>query len=325
MLTLSEQQKILEQAKKTLEIESQSVIALKKNLDASFLEAVELVLGCSGHLIVTGIGKSAIIGQKIAATFNSTGTASLFIHAADALHGDLGMVKKEDILLVLSKSGDTAEIKNLLPVFKRLKIPVIAFVGSLESILSKSADCVIHLPIEREADPNRLAPSSSTIVQLAMGDALAFSVQTMKDFSASDFADLHPSGILGKQLNLRLSDLYINNGKPAVQLNSGIEEIVLEMTSKRLGVTAVLEGEKLRGIITDGDLRRALTQNLEFKDIVAGQIMGKSPKTLLLDTMASDALILMKKNSITQILVTNTLGDYVGVVHLHDLIKEGLA
>jgi arabinose-5-phosphate isomerase len=272
--------------------------------------------------VVTGIGKSAIIGQKITATLNSTGTPAIFMHAADAIHGDLGMIQNDDIVLCLSKSGETAEIKVLVPLIKNLGNSIIAIVSNENAYLAQQANFVLHTPIEQEADPNNLAPTASTTAQMVIGDALATALLAVKGFTPSDFAKFHPGGTLGKQMYLRVSDLYPKNELPKVGLDTPLKQIILEISSKRLGMTAVLEDERLVGIITDGDLRRMLNQEA-ITELKAADIMTRSPKTIEKDALAVNALELMREQSITQLIVVNK-ENYVGVIHLHDLIREGI-
>jgi arabinose-5-phosphate isomerase len=274
-------------------------------------------------LIITGIGKSAIIGQKIVATLNSTGTPSIFLHAADAIHGDLGMIRQEDIVMCISKSGETPEVKALVPILSGLGNTMIAMVSKAQSYLGTNATYVLHTPIDKEADPNNLAPTSSTAVQLAMGDAFAMSLQVARGFTAKDFAQYHPGGALGKQLYLKVSHIYPNNECPRVTPSATVREIILEITSKRLGMTAVVDDDKLIGIITDGDLRRMLEREEHTKHLIATDIMSHGPKSIDPDQMAIEALSIMTKYSITQLLVASD-GAYKGVIHLHDLIREGL-
>ncbi len=284
-----------------------------------------MLFDCSARVVVTGIGKSALIAQKIVATFNSTGTPAIFLHAADAIHGDIGMIQKEDVVIFLSKSGDTPEIRVLIPLIKRMGNKMVALVSNPQSTLAREADFVLFLPIVQEAGPNNLAPSASTAAQIAMGDALAFGVLEKRGFSSDDFALLHPGGVLGKQLYLNVADVYKNNGKPQVFTQDSIQQVIVEMTSQRLGATAVLEvdSSQLCGIITDGDLRRMLESQQDFFSLKAENIMSSHPKTIEADILAIKALEVMKQHNITQLLVVDQ-GKYVGMIHLHDLLKEGL-
>lgn len=311
-------------ARRTLEIEAQTIANLKASIDASFEQSMNIIAQASGRVVVTGIGKSALIGRKLVATFNSTGTPAVFMHAADAIHGDLGMVLPSDVLLCISKSGETPEVKALIPMLKVRGSRLIGMTGNRNSYLAQQADTILYTPIEEEADPNNLAPTASTAAQLAMGDALAMALLTYKGFGTQDFAQLHPGGALGKQLYLRVSDVYLQNECPSVEADTNIRSTILEMTSKRLGCTAVIDTEqKLLGIITDGDLRRMLSSGEDVSQLQAKDIMSANPKTIEQDALAVQALEIMRKKSITQLLITKS-GKYVGVVHLHDLLREGL-
>jgi arabinose-5-phosphate isomerase len=315
--------KIKEIAKRTLKIERDSIDQLINSIDNEFAHSVELIFNSKGRVVVSGIGKSAIIAQKMVATFNSTGTPALFLHAADAIHGDLGMVQKDDVVILISKSGDTPEVKVLVPLIKNLGNKLIALTGNFGSYLGENADLKISCHIEKEACPNNLAPTNSTTAQLVMGDALAVCLIECREFGSEDFAKYHPGGALGKKLYLRISDLYPSNEKPTVDYSSTLSEVILEISSKRLGVTAVEEEGKLVGIITDGDLRRMLSKTADFTRLKASEIMTKSPKLIKPDTMAIEVVQIMRSNNITQIIVAEN-GKYLGVVHFHDLLKEGL-
>jgi len=316
---------ILKTALNTIQVEATALLEVQKYINNDFLEAVNAILNHSGRLVITGIGKSAIVGQKIVSTLNSTGTPSLFMHAADAVHGDLGMIVKGDIVCCISKSGNTPEIKILIPFLKTRGIPVIAMVSNKESYLAKQSDFILFTPVSKEADPNNLAPTTSTIVQMGMGDALATSLLAIRNFSPQDFALFHPGGSLGKQLYLRVEHLYKLNEKPLVKEADDLNKIIFEISSKRLGATAVVnESGKLTGIITDGDLRRMLLKNIELHLVKAKEIMSLHPKTIEPEVMAIDALEVMRANSITQLIVCNSLNEYLGFIHLHDLLREGL-
>lgn len=316
---------IIKTALKTLEIEAATLNALKSSINTAFTATVKAVFQSDGRLIVTGVGKSALVAQKIVATLNSTGTPAIFMHAADAIHGDLGMIRPHDIVLCLSKSGNTAEIKVLVPLVKNMGNPIIGMVSNRNSYLGKHAQFLLHTPVPKEADPNNLAPTASTTAQSAMGDALATALLALRGFTPKDFALFHPGGILGKQLYLRVHDLYPNNQKPTVTMTESIERTIIEMTSKCLGATAVLrEDQSLAGIITDGDLRRMLERKANTNELRAGDIMNAHPKTIPSDALAVKALHLMRKHSITQLIVTNDKDQYLGFIHLHDLIREGL-
>lgn len=315
--------KIKNTAINTIEIEAKAIASLTESINEDFVNAVQIIASSKGRLIVTGIGKSAIVGQKIVATLNSTGTPSIFMHAADAIHGDLGMIQDDDVVLCLSKSGETSEIKVLVPFIKNLGNQIVAIVSNKNSYLAQQADFILHTPIEQEADPNNLAPTTSTTAQIVMGDALATSLLAVKGFTPKDFAKFHPGGTLGKQMYLRVSDLYPKNEQPKVDIHTALQPIILEISSKRLGMTAVLDNEKLVGIITDGDLRRMLNQKRTTSDLTASDIMTAKPKTIDKHALAVNALELMREQSITQLIVMDDM-KYVGVIHLHDLIREGL-
>ena len=315
---------IIQTAKETILLESAAIANLAKLLDENFEKAVNFILNSNGRVIVTGIGKSANIATKIVATFNSTGTPAVFMHAADAIHGDLGNVQKNDTVICLSKSGNTPEIKVLVPLIKNYGNKIIAITGNIDSFLGKNADFPLNTFVEKEACPNNLAPTTSTTAQLVMGDALAVCLQDLRGFSKKDFAKYHPGGALGKRLYLRVSDLIKNNQIPKVNVSDSIAKVILEISEKRLGVTAVLENEKIVGIITDGDLRRMLSKTTNINHFTAKDVMGKNPKTVQENTMAIAALEKLESNNITQILVVNAQEKYIGVVHLHDLIKEGI-
>jgi arabinose-5-phosphate isomerase len=313
-------------ARLTLAVEIEALQNLHDSLDEKFCAAVEAIYRSGGRVVITGIGKSAIVAQKIAATLNSTGTPALFMHAADAIHGDLGMIQPGDVVLCLSKSGDTAEIKALIPLVRNRGNLLAGMVSNLDSWLGGQATHILHTPIAQEADPNNLAPTASTTAQMAMGDALAMALLALRGFSAADFAQFHPGGVLGKQLYLRVADVYPQNERPAVPPAAGIHEVLLEMTSKRLGCTVVETADgKVEGIITDGDIRRMLEHlnGGDFSKLKAADVMSTHPKTTGKDELAVKALELMRHHSITQLVVMDG-EQYAGIVHLHDLIKEGL-
>ena len=307
----------------TLEIEAEAVSQLKKFINDDFIGTVQFISKLKGRVIVTGIGKSAIIGQKIVATLNSTGTPAIFMHASDAIHGDLGTIQKDDAVICISKSGDTPEIKVLIPLLKSFGNKLISIVGNSTSYLAKHSDFVLNTTIEREACPNNLAPTSSTTAQLAMGDALAVCLLDMKGFSTKDFAKYHPGGALGKKLYLKVRDIYPSNAAPKVSPNENIIKVIVEISSNRLGAAAVIDNGKILGIITDGDIRRMLLNKKPIDGLKAKDIMSHSPKTLPKETMAVDALDLMKKHNISQLIITDK-DKYVGIVHLHDLVREGI-
>jgi arabinose-5-phosphate isomerase len=304
--------------------ETAAISAMEAYINDAFVHAVELIAACKGRLVISGVGKSAIIAQKIVATLNSTGTTSAFMHAADAIHGDLGMVGEEDILMIISKSGESPEIKALLPLLSREKNKLIGMVGNAESILAKKADIFLNTTVSEEACLYNLAPTSSTTAQLVMGDALAITLMEMKGFGTEDFARFHPGGTLGKKLYLRVSDIYVHNAKPQVASGASLKEVIMEMTSKRLGATAVVsEAQELLGIITDGDLRRMLEKNVDTSRVHASDIMGSKPTTIQKDALAVEALEVLRTKDISQLPVMDG-NKYAGFIHIHDLIKEGI-
>lgn len=314
---------ILAIAKKTILSESEAVAKLVNFLDENFTQAVQQIYESKGRLVVTGIGKSAIIAQKMVATFNSTGTPSLFLHASEAIHGDLGMIQNEDVIICISKSGNSPEIKVLVPLLKRFGNTLIAITGNTTSFLAKGSDYVLNTTVDMEACPINLAPTNSTTAQLVMGDALAVCLMEMRDFKPEDFAVYHPGGALGKKLLLRVKDMIEHSLKPTVSPDSSIKKVIFEISEKRLGVTAVVENDKIIGIITDGDIRRMLNDRDTFADLTAVDIMTKNPKMVSSDTMAVDALNILEDFSITQLIVSDN-GEYKGVLHLHDILKEGI-
>ncbi|MEO8085664.1 MAG: KpsF/GutQ family sugar-phosphate isomerase [Bacteroidota bacterium] len=314
---------ILQLAKRTLTIESESISELKHFLNETFAEIVRLISKSKGRLIVSGIGKSAIIAQKMVATFNSTGTPAVFMHAADAIHGDLGIIQENDIIICISKSGDTPEIKVLVPLLKSWGNKLIAMTGNPKSFLAKNSDYLLNTYVAKEACPNNLAPTSSSTAQLAMGDALAVCLLDQHGFTKEDFAKYHPGGALGKKLYLKVSDIYPNNASPKVAGDDDIRKVILEISSNRLGAAAVIEKGKLAGVITDGDLRRMLMNKKTIDGLCARDIMNKKPKRADKNMMAVDALNLMKQFNISQLLITDK-NKYVGIVHLHDLVREGI-
>ena len=315
---------IIANAKQTILAESKAISQMAELVDMNFENAINCIYNSKGRVIITGIGKSANIATKIVATFNSTGTPAVFMHAADAIHGDLGSVLENDVVICISKSGNTPEIKVLLPLIKNYGNKVIAITGNVDSFLGTNADFVLNTYVEKEACPNNLAPTTSTTAQLVMGDALAVCLLDLKGFTSKDFAKYHPGGALGKRLYLRVSDLIQNNELPKVDKNDSIAKVIVEISEKRLGVTAVIENETIVGIITDGDIRRMLSKTTQIENFTAEDIMGKNPKTIHSDAMAIEALEALENDSITQILAVDDNNNYAGVVHLHDLIKEGI-
>ena len=316
--------KIIQLALRTIELETNAISGLKLFINAGFVQAVKAVANSKGRLIVSGIGKSAIIAQKIVATLNSTGTPSVFMHAADAIHGDLGMIQTDDVVMVISKSGNSPEIKVLAPLVKNFGNTLIGMVGNTESFLAGNCDIVLNTTVEQEACPINLAPTSSTTAQMVMGDALAVCLMELKEFNSSDFAKYHPGGALGKKLYLRVEEMAAQNAKPKVLPTATIKEVIIEMTAKRLGAAVVVnEKENIVGIITDGDLRRMLEKTNSFEKLHASDIMSSHPKTIDADLLAVYAMEEMRRHDVSQLVVTNN-GVYAGIIHLHDLVKEGI-
>lgn len=314
---------VLDFARKTIETELYSLEKLTSFLDENFPQAVEAILQSKGRVVITGIGKSAIIAQKMVATMNSTGTPAIFMHAADAIHGDLGMIQPSDVVICISKSGNTPEIKVLVPLLKRENNPLIAITANKESFLATQSDYVLYAYSHREACPNNLAPTTSTTSQLVIGDALAVALMQVKQFGSADFAKYHPGGALGKRLYLTVGETIAKNQVPIVAPETDIKQVIIEISQKMLGVTAVLDGERIVGVITDGDIRRMLSRYEEIKGLKARDIMSTNPKTIDAAVLAVDALDFMQNHKITQLLVTRQ-GQYVGVIHLHNLIQEGI-
>ena len=308
----------------TLELEAAAILNVAKNINDDFEKVVSAILQCEGRVIVTGIGKSAIIAQKIVATFNSTGTPAIFMHAADAIHGDLGMIQVNDVIICLSKSGNTPEIKVLVPLLKGAKNKLVAMVGELNSFLAQQADFVLNTSVVKEACPHNLAPTTSTTAQLAMGDALAICLLECREFNESDFAKYHPGGSLGKRLYLKAGDLAQSNEKPSIKPTASVKEVLIEISKNRLGAVAVIdEKNEILGIITDGDIRRMLENNTNIASLTAEDIMGNNPKSIQRESLAVDALDLIKMNNITQLLVLDK-NTYFGIIHMHDLLNEGI-
>ena len=316
-------EEIITSAKQTITEEAQAVAKLTDYIDDDFTKSVQYILQSKGRVVITGIGKSAIIANKIVATMNSTGTPAIFMHAADAIHGDLGIIQQDDVVICISKSGNTPEIKVLVPLLKRGNNKLIAITSNKNSVLAQQADSVLYAHVDKEACPNNLAPTTSTTAQLVLGDALAVCLLEMKHFGSSDFAKYHPGGALGKRLYLKVSDIVSHNQKPEVSPDTDIKKVIVEISEKMLGVTAVLNNHQIVGIVTDGDIRRMLSKTDSIKGLSAKDIMSVNPKTIEVDCLAIDALHLMEKNKITQLLATKQ-GEYVGIIHLHNLIQEGL-
>ncbi len=317
-------QQIIDIAHKTFKIEIEELIHVSSKINQNFAQAAHAIFEAKGRLIVTGIGKSGNIAQKLVATFNSTGTPAIFMHAADALHGDLGILQKEDVVICISNSGNSPEIKVLIPFIKQRGNILIAITGKLNSYLALSADFILDSAVNREACLNNLAPTSSTMAQLALGDALAVALMHLNNFTVEDFAKSHPGGALGKKLFLTLADIVQSNNKPFVDIQSDLSFVIDEITKKRQGAAVVLHQNTIVGIITDGDIRRMLQKNLNLTGFIAQDIMTKNPKSVSLSTLAVDALDLMQTNNISQLVVVNDNGDFAGIIHIHDLIKEGL-
>ncbi|WP_435314003.1 KpsF/GutQ family sugar-phosphate isomerase [Cellulophaga fucicola] len=320
---MSNSKTILDIAKRTISIEAEAIKHLSTLLDANFVDAVNSIYSSKGRLIISGIGKSAIIAQKIVATLNSTGTPSIFMHAADAIHGDLGTVLDDDVVICISKSGNTPEIKVLVPLIKRGGNILIGMTGNTDSFLAQQSNYVLNTYVEKEACPNNLAPTTSTTAQLVIGDAIAVSLLELKRFTSKDFAKYHPGGALGKKLYLRVNDIVNNNQKPEVTADTPVKQVIIEISEKMLGATAVLEGNKVVGIITDGDIRRMLNKHDNIGNLTAKDIMSKNPKTVHTDVLAVDALELMQQQGISQLVAVSD-SNYVGLVHLHNLVNEGI-
>jgi len=312
-------------ALRTIRLEAEAITALQAMINDDFERAVKAVFETKGRVVVSGIGKSAIIAQKLVATLNSTGTPAIFLHAADAIHGDLGMVQQDDVVMIISKSGESPEIKVLVPLVRNFGNILIAMVGNIESFLARHASIVLNTTVSQEACPNNLAPTSSTTAQMVMGDAMAVTLMELKGFTTEDFARFHPGGTLGKKLYLRVSDLCRNNEKPEVPAAASLKEVIVEISKKRLGTTAVTDvNNRLLGIITDGDLRRMLEKNIPLNSVTASEIMTVNPKTITPDALAVEALDRLRQYDINQLVVVTNEKEYLGIIHLHDLIREGL-
>jgi arabinose-5-phosphate isomerase len=320
---LKSKKSIIETAVSTLKLESEAILNLLQHINDDFVKVVHAILESKGRVIVTGIGKSAIIAQKIVATFNSTGTPAIFMHAADAVHGDLGMIQKEDIVMCLSKSGNTPEIKLLAPLLKQSGNLLIGMLGAIDSDLAKQADLILNTTVEKEACPHNLAPTTSTTAQLAMGDALAICLLEAREFNTEDFARYHPGGSLGKRLYLKAGDLAAKNEKPSIHPSAAVKDVIIEISKNRLGAVIVIDDDKILGVITDGDIRRMLEKHTNIENIKASDLMNVNPKRIDKDELALLALEVIKKNNITQLLVTKD-DTYYGMIHLHDLLQEGI-
>jgi len=317
---------IIEKAKEVIRKEAEAILNLEKKINSEFQKAVEIILKCRGRVIVTGIGKSGIIGKKIAATLNSTGTAALFLHPVEGLHGDLGLVRRDDVVIAITKSGETEELQQLFPLFKRLGVPIISLTGSPGSQTAEKSDVVIDVSVDEEACPNNLVPTSSTTAALVMGDALAIALLEERHFSAEDFALLHPGGYLGRRLLLKVKDvMHTGASIPMVSEDANMKEVILEMTSKRFGATTVVNDKKeLVGIFTDGDLRRLVERTEEIFKLKAREVMIRNPKTIEEEALAAKALNRMEFFNITCLIVPNGNKEPVGILHLHDLLKAGV-
>ena len=319
-----EKTNIIEFGKEVIKLQSESIRNLVELVDENFETAINLILESKGRVVVTGIGKSAIIANKIVATLNSTGTPSIFMHAADAIHGDLGIIKKDDVIICISKSGNTPEIMDLVPFLKMTKNPLIAITGDTNSSLAKNSSVVLNSHVDVEICPNNLAPTNSTTAQLVIGDAIAATLVKIKGFTSNDFAKFHPGGSLGKKLYLKVNDLIDSAVKPMVSTDDDIKDVIIEISNKMLGITPVFSKDTIVGVITDGDLRRTLLNNQEISKLKAKDIMSTNPQIIDSETLASDALEIMKKNKISQLIVTNN-NSYFGVIHIQSLIKEGIS
>ncbi len=315
---------ILTAGLETIQIEMAAMQNLLQQIDDTFVRLVKLIAQSKGRLVVTGIGKSANVATKIVATMNSTGTPAIFMHASDAIHGDLGIIQKNDIVLMLSKSGNTPEIKVLIPLIQNFGNKIIGITADNQSFLAKNADYLLHTPMEKEACPNNLAPTTSTTLQIVMGDALAVALLKYKGFNDNDFAKYHPGGTLGKKLYLRVSNLVVNNEKPISHPDDLLRDVIIEITKKRLGATVIIDKDEILGIITDGDIRRLLQKNIDFNKVKAKEVMSTQPKTIQINDLATRALEKMKENSISQLVVVDKHYIYNGMIHLHDLLKEGI-
>ena len=315
---------IIDEARKVLQMEADALLKLQQYIDDDFVHCLDVILHLKGRVIVTGIGKSAIIAQKIVATLNSTGTPAVYMHAADAIHGDLGIIQNDDVVICISKSGNTPEISVLIPFLKQSGTPLIALVGNTQSYLAKEADYVLNCTVDKEACPNNLAPTCSSTAQLAIGDALASCLIELRGFTSNDFAKFHPGGVLGKRLYLKVADLYKYNDVPSVGPEDSMPKVILEISGKCLGVTAVAVGKKIVGAITDGDLRRMLEKNQDYTALQAKDVMTSNPKFININALAIEALQTMRQKNITNLFVVDDNQDYLGVIHIHDLIREGI-
>jgi arabinose-5-phosphate isomerase len=314
-----------ETALQTIAIEGRAILDLAQYIDETFDKAIELMHRCTGKVIISGMGKSALIAQKIVATLNSTGTPAAFMHAGDAIHGDMGMIRPEDVVILISKSGESPEIKTLVPLVKKFGNALIAMVGNINSFLAAQSDVVLNTTVAEEACMNNLAPTSSTTAQMVMGDALAVCLMQLNNFTSNDFARVHPGGALGKKLLLTVNDLIANNLKPAVMADTPLKDVIIEISNKRMGATVVVDNrETVLGMVTDGDIRRLLEKTSSLGNVTARDIMNTQPKKIIMGAMATEALELMRQHDINQVIVINQQQVYCGIIHLHDLLQEGL-
>ena len=313
---------IIEFGREVIQLQSESIRAISKFIDDKFEKAIQIILKSNGRVVVTGIGKSAIIANKIVATLNSTGTPSIFMHAADAIHGDLGIIKSDDVIICISKSGNTTEIKELVPFLNMNNNPLIAITGDETSFLARNSSVVLNSYVDIEVCPNNLAPTNSTTAQLVIGDAIAVTLVKIKGFTKNDFAKFHPGGNLGKRLILKVKNLINLELKPTNNINNSVNDVIIEISEKMLGITTVMDNEKIVGVITDGDLRRTLLNHKEISNLTAGEIMSNNPQSVDCELLAVDALEIMKQNKISQLIVTER-GKYFGILHIQNLINEG--
>ena len=315
---------IIQSARKTIQIEAEAINQLLTSIDHQFADVITLLLNIKGRIIITGVGKSANVAVKIVATLNSTGTPAVFMHASDAIHGDLGIIQPDDVVLMLSKSGNTPEIKYLIPLIKNFGNKIIALTSQKKSFLAQNADYLLYTPLQKEACPNNLAPTTSTTLQMVIGDAIAVALLENRGFTDKDFAKYHPGGSLGKKLYLKVKHIITQNEKPISSAEDLIKDVIIEISRKRVGATVIIEENKILGIITDGDIRRMLQKNIDINKIKAGDIMTKNPKTIPANALAVSALKIMKEHNINQLIAVDDNNKYIGVIHIHDLLKEGI-
>jgi len=321
---ISNTSEIIQSARKTIQIEAEAINQLLTSIDHQFADVITLLLNIKGRIIITGVGKSANVAVKIVATLNSTGTPAVFMHASDAIHGDLGIIQPDDVVLMLSKSGNTPEIKYLIPLIKNFGNKIIALTSQKKSFLAQNADYLLYTPLQKEACPNNLAPTTSTTLQMVIGDAIAVALLENRGFTDKDFAKYHPGGSLGKKLYLKVKHIITQNEKPISSAEDLIKNVIIEISRKRVGATVIIEENKILGIITDGDIRRMLQKNIDINKIKAGDIMTKNPKTIPANALAVSALKIMKEHNINQLIAVDDNNKYIGVIHIHDLLKEGI-